>query len=412
MCTILTFDTDLWKTNRTALLYRIEQDNKWNSDGLALVCLNHDEPEQSFTMRGLSLDFIRRAMVHFAEETSNGRVFLHQRYATGWDTSLDCTHGWTDGNGRHLMHNGVIASARKSLSVDSQALLPYMDKGAKGLLNKLKEYREVYANCFVIDSKRHSYGVVRLSNGSLFTDGCGNYSTVAVGPINVKVKPFTAVDYPGKLLPKRKQKAFNWNNLYPYSNYSDGYERDSEDTEEILDYGRKYGSYTETGGYTSGTSHSSTESPKVGRFTSDEWKVRSDILKEMKRYGLMRLYAPGLTNEELEDIIDEYLLKTEMTEASGPSDYDRLTVGKDGPPEDTEDDVPEFTSSEETKEAAIRAAGYRTTGELPRESAGYREYRLALLKEIERQDKEYLVKEGMSMEELEELVNVPLHRVK
>lgn len=312
-------------------------------------------------MRGLGLDFIKRALVHFCEETQEGRVFLHQRMATSWDTSLDCTHGWTDGRGRHLMHNGVIRSAPESLSVDSQSLMPHLAGGARGLLKHLKAIGEVYANCFIIDSRDHSYGVMRLNNGRLYTDRCGNYSTVAVGPINSKVREMFAVDYPGKLIRKETKPTVTH--------------------EEIPD--THYGSFSEVRGYLPSAGETGKQ-----RYSSVEWQERSNLLRDMRELGLLKFYHTGMTNEEIQDIIDEYT--------------------DEGPGEPTTDG--EF--SEDEAEAMIRAAGFRAhTGDSDL-SGGYSEYRKALLKEIEKQDKEYMVTEGMTVDELEDIISIPMYRVK
>lgn len=291
MCTILSFDMDMWKSNRSSLLHRIDMDNRWNSDGLSLICLNHSEPERSVSMRSMSLEFVRRTLIQFCEDTRDGRVFLHQRMATGFNVSLDYCHGWTDGRGRHLMHNGVIATADKKLKVDSQALIPHMAQGGKGLYRRLKDLGEYYANCFVVDSNDHSYGVVRMGGGSLFTDNLGNYSTVAVGPINLKVRRDSYFQFPGQLGTYRKQPKKHW----------------GSSIKELNDGPRQPYKHKSDGEY------------------ADE---RNKLYTILRTYNILPTNPYSYTNLELEAIIEKFL------------------TSKLSPPEDTVDELDEDTAED------------------------------------------------------------------
>jgi hypothetical protein len=186
MCTILTASAALFNSNRRNFLERIQADAQYNRDGWNLLCIDASDESLNLQVSSMNLKSILRGLDLFLDacDEESSRVFLHARAATTSYVGIGFNHGFTDFNGRIFMHNGIIQNPDR-LCVDSYSLID-LPSQIDAVLPWFKQRGDTYANVFCIDTFDFSYLVVRLVTGSLFTDGDGNYSTNAVGPI---VKP-------------------------------------------------------------------------------------------------------------------------------------------------------------------------------------------------------------------------------
>lgn len=193
MCTILSVDKRFWKQNRNQVLATINLDANWNNHGWSLVCLDGLDEDNAIRLQSMKLRPITRAIISFFDSASDeARIFLHARYATTNYVGIGFNHGFDDRDGRIIMHNGILRNGVQGLAVDS-FLLAEMDlRKADQVLEELVYAGETYANIFIIDSVLHSYSVLRLEVGSLFTDGKGNYASTETGPIALPVGQITA----------------------------------------------------------------------------------------------------------------------------------------------------------------------------------------------------------------------------
>jgi predicted glutamine amidotransferase len=127
------------------------------------------------------------------DNTRWDRMFLHCRFATQGDPTLDNTHGWAN-NGVFFMHNGVLMNPEAyRYNVDSQLIGGWLFDGVDHTLEQLQ--KESYANVFLIDTNSGYYCVSRSEVGTLFTDWQGNYSSNPVGRIRVPVPNFSTNSY-------------------------------------------------------------------------------------------------------------------------------------------------------------------------------------------------------------------------
>lgn len=180
MCTILTVDCNTFSKSKDEFVDLVYQDYASNPDGSALLL--YSEIFGFTSLRTMDIESI----INVLALTQWDRFWLHQRFATQGEASIDNVHGWS-AKGIHFMHNGCLYSKRaKFLPVDSMLIGHWLkDGGANGALFKLE--REYFANVFLIDTKELEYYVSRSFGGSLFTDGSGNYSTHKVSAIDVPV---------------------------------------------------------------------------------------------------------------------------------------------------------------------------------------------------------------------------------
>ena len=190
MCTILTISKDFWTNNHLEVVERIESDALFNRDGWSLVCLDDADTENDIQVNSMNVKVIVRTILDFFDESSEyARVFLHARAATTEYRGIGFTHGFSDLNGRIIMHNGIINNP-EHLAIDSYALtdLPF---ALSKMLKFFENRGDTYANCFIIDTVERDYTVLRLSTGSLYTDNQGNFSTNPVGSIEHAVRRWT-----------------------------------------------------------------------------------------------------------------------------------------------------------------------------------------------------------------------------
>jgi hypothetical protein len=132
--------------------------------------------------------------------------------ATTDKVGIGYLHGFTDWNGRVIMHNGILMSGwTEGRTVDSYALADpdYAEVGhsGKALLQLLQDTGEVFANIFSVNTEDGTYTVVRRVTGQLHTDGKGNFSSAPIeGTELVQAVPansyFDEVGQIGKLEPE------------------------------------------------------------------------------------------------------------------------------------------------------------------------------------------------------------------
>jgi hypothetical protein len=195
MCTILSVDSRFWMAFQDSVIKQIYQDARLNSDGFSLVGIDPTFPENDLKVSSMRIGPILNALQDFFDTSSmNSRVFLHSRMATTMSVGIGFNHGFDDRQGRIIMHNGILRSG-KDYAVDSYLLADIDNNRALNTKETLQECGETYANVFTIDTVTNMYSVVRLTVGSLYTDGLGNYSTNPLEDIDMPVAHNYAKDY-------------------------------------------------------------------------------------------------------------------------------------------------------------------------------------------------------------------------
>ncbi len=185
----MTFSKSLYTENQLALLTTIINDSVRNGDGWALVGVDSLDGDNNIRFQSMKLDPIVDAMETFFKGCSKeGRVFLHSRFATTSSVGIAFNHAFDDRQGNIVMHNGVFRRGVSKLEVDSFKLADMNLGESIDVLDDLLDDGETFGNIFIIDTVNLKYSVVRLSVGSLYTDGQGNYSTNVCGPITQEVK--------------------------------------------------------------------------------------------------------------------------------------------------------------------------------------------------------------------------------
>lgn len=198
MCTIYTFNKQVFTEHKKEIENLITLDNRGNHDGLSLVCIDPSNNSNDLMVKSFNLGWILFAIEDFMTVCgSNGRIWLHQRAATGWNVHLGTMHGFTDRSGNILMHNGILHQPSRLLyAVDSFSLIDTLPTESATLsLMALSKMKETFANVFIIRPMDYTYGVIRCSTGKLYTDGEGNYSTNPVGSIGIIVPDDTAEEF-------------------------------------------------------------------------------------------------------------------------------------------------------------------------------------------------------------------------
>lgn len=177
MCTLMTFSSEVFNANKDMILARVSSDGASNNDGWNLIIAG-DREEDAVFFQCLDLNWITGLL---SATTNFKRFWLHARKSTTKVSGLSGCHGFRSYTGWFVQHNGILRSGRADkLPVDSMVvseLLEYMSANhvAQWLLAK-----ETYANVFMINPTDGMYQVVRCEQGSLHTDGLGNYSSNSI----------------------------------------------------------------------------------------------------------------------------------------------------------------------------------------------------------------------------------------
>lgn len=195
MCTIMTVDLDTYTTSRTTFMRRIQDNQQANDDGLSLVVVDPNRPALNTALSGMHTHLVFDVLAHATKRMSpRARFWLHQRAATTEYVGLPYNHGFTDNKGTIIHHNGILRN-HDNMHVDSFQLQQYPTHSAYAVRNRLMDLQESFANIFLIRPNDHTYGVVRMMVGSLYTDGKGNYSTNPVADIDIPIDSGYAREY-------------------------------------------------------------------------------------------------------------------------------------------------------------------------------------------------------------------------
>ena len=195
----MTVSKDLWTKQRALILGQIKADAISNDDGVTVTLLAN-YVLQDVQLTAMKLDTILPLIESFMDGADANRLFIHQRMATTAYKGIAFNHGFTDLRGGIIMHNGILGSKQAcALAVDSFVLMD-SPKDSEDAVVKLMLEKENYANVFRIYPNESKYQVLRLSTGSLYTDGKGNYSSNRVERISRPVFSFTNHDHemPGR----------------------------------------------------------------------------------------------------------------------------------------------------------------------------------------------------------------------
>lgn len=218
MCTILTVDYATFLDNRETIIARIKSDAIRNCDGYSLVMARK---EGSLSLNSMDINTV----VATIDAIDFERMWLHSRAATGMDTGVAYTHNFRTKDGLLIQHNGIVDNP-DSLPVDSMRIAQLVDMlGLDHAIDFISSSGEMFFNTFFIEPEYGSYTVVRLSSGTLFMDGNGNYSTNPIdGLINIPVAGGHWESYPECIAkPQVVSSGNNWNSLYNRNDYLDNW---------------------------------------------------------------------------------------------------------------------------------------------------------------------------------------------
>ncbi len=185
MCTIMTVDRDTFEANKTEYLSRIAADELGNPHGIAIMMYSYKHgmiklEANAFQAGLLSCDW--------------DRVWLHCRYGTTETDGIYGCHNFASGDGWYIQHNGMVRCG-DGLPVDSMAIAQLVKLlGPQDALKSLERTGETYANTFIVNEYGEYY-VGRLTSGTLFTDGKGNYSSKQVATIVSPVATNSIAEY-------------------------------------------------------------------------------------------------------------------------------------------------------------------------------------------------------------------------
>lgn len=187
MCTILTLGTKVdgkQHSNTGPFVERVIADYQANHDGITI--LTHGKyPSILRSMDiNLAVDFLEVAL----KDTDVDRVWVHMRAATTGSVGVDYTHGWTDGRGMAVLHNGILytGNARKH-AVDSMQLVEMLKQGytPDEIHRMLDVLYEGFANILFVDTDTGTYHLSTQSKHGVLTDGKGNYSSKAIPELGI-----------------------------------------------------------------------------------------------------------------------------------------------------------------------------------------------------------------------------------
>lgn len=202
MCTIHTYSAKFYRKNQKDINIQIIRDAITNEDGLSMVFLDGHNAVTNTVYRTMSAENLTVVLsMLMADATKYARVFIHLRAATTTHVGVGFTHAFDDMQGIFYMHNGVITNTG-NMAVDSFNMANWADTRGSGMLVNLLGRKEHFANVFRIDTVGYKWSMTRMSSGTLHTDGHGNYSSRAFGPITEAVEHHSTQSYTLSFLPK------------------------------------------------------------------------------------------------------------------------------------------------------------------------------------------------------------------
>lgn len=190
MCTILTLNvkqadgTLRPAEEQSEFLTRVVKDYQGNHDGMTVLTYGK-HPSIFRTMDAqMGVNFLEAALADATLE----RVWVHMRAATTGFVGVDYCHGWSDGQGMVVLHNGVLytGNARKH-SVDSMQLVELLKQGYSpgDIHDMLAALYETFANIFYVDTDTGQYWLSTQSQYGVHTDGLGNFSTKSIEALGI-----------------------------------------------------------------------------------------------------------------------------------------------------------------------------------------------------------------------------------
>ena len=186
MCTLLTLDRATWDADQPGWARRVLDDARANPDGLAVLVAKASGEYSSLRTQDSA------AAIGFLAASDWTRCWVHARYGTGGEPVLEHTHGFCS-RGVWYMHNGFIRQPpAATLPVDSMAIGKWIQDNE--VYDRLA--KEHYANVFLVAPHAGVWTMVRAgAGGSLYTDGLGNFATVATGEVSQAVPPGTTLTF-------------------------------------------------------------------------------------------------------------------------------------------------------------------------------------------------------------------------
>lgn len=202
MCTIITLDKASFGSQAIS---QILADARGNDDGYALLMVDANGVFTQLRTFDVTL------VLALLSTTDWERMFLHARMATQGTKALANTHGWIS-KGVAYMHNGILRNVdAASFDVDSQLIGHWIDEGgAQRAVDML--VTEPYANVFLINTDGGAwYSVSRSEQGTLYTDGNGNFSSNPFGAIVQPVDPYTLQNFDLPQADDDDETDYGWN---------------------------------------------------------------------------------------------------------------------------------------------------------------------------------------------------------
>ncbi len=194
MCTILSFTKQFYNDNKEAVHSRIRLDAHNNDNGCALFTIGRDE-ESPMLLRSMSVSPIIKAL-EIQMDNGAERAWLHMRYATTDYVGINGCHGFA-AQDHIVMHNGCMSRAESyQYNVDSELIaVDVALHGVDQAIANICTHKDNFVNAFMINTLTGQFTVLRMHSGSLYSDGFGNYSTVAFGDFNQPVPVETRTDF-------------------------------------------------------------------------------------------------------------------------------------------------------------------------------------------------------------------------
>ena len=176
MCTLLTVNRKLITSTveiANAIVHRMREDAMVNSDGFNLI-LCGEKDTHAMNVQLMSIDSVL-AILDSVEWT---RMWLHSRMSTTDVKGVQGCHGFRTYEGWLVQHNGVItAGTATRLPVDSMVIADILATHCVEDTVAWLHTNASYANVFLVNPDNGEWVMSRSIQGSLYTDGLGNFSS-------------------------------------------------------------------------------------------------------------------------------------------------------------------------------------------------------------------------------------------
>ncbi len=200
MCTMLTVSREFYNQHTKAVTARIMHDSIYNNDGFSLMLMS-DFGEDTTLLRSMSVSLVLDVIQQAMENQTVERFWLHSRLATTGYVGINGCHGFAAGDWT-VFHNGILSRPESyGFAVDSELIAFEIESGGIEAAIRALQAHETYANVFMVNNQTGEFKVIRNTVGTLFMDGDGNFSTVAMPGIRVPVVCNTRHDFLTPLIP-------------------------------------------------------------------------------------------------------------------------------------------------------------------------------------------------------------------